>query len=275
MSHTCKNCGRDYNGNFCPECGTPADGYSNDPPIHQRPVPPVNTHSRARSCSLGCALFLSIVLGIFIIVGVITRPSDPDTSTSNLSAVSQTNASSPTPTPFVVSAPVKYSGSGDDVITIDPLPEGYVFAISGNSASRHFAVTAYDAEGNQLDLLVNTTDPYSGITADRHQNAATLEIKAHGNWVVEMRSIYTLPVMFPGETYSGSGDFILVAANPGSTAMITGNPDSHHFAVIGVGHGVYDLLVNTTDVYSGTVKLNPNTSGFIVTAVGDWTITLN
>lgn len=271
MSHTCKNCGRDYNGNFCPECGAPAAGYSNGPPIRQQPSPPVNTHNRARSCSLGCALFLSISLGVFIIIALIAYPLGSDRP----SAVSQSNSPSPTPAPVVISDPVKYSGSGDDVITIDPLPEGYVFDITGNSAGRHFAVTAYDAEGNQLDLLVNTTEPYSGITADRYQNAATLEIKAHGDWVVEMRSIYTVPVMFSGETYSGSGDFILVAVNPGSTATITGNPDARHFAVIGVGRGVYDLLVNTTEAYSGTVKLSPNTAGFIVTAVGDWTITLN
>lgn len=271
MAHTCKNCGRDYNGNFCPECGTPAAGYSNGPPIRQQPSPPVNTHNRARSCSLGCALFLSISLGVFIIIALIAYPLGSDRP----SAVSQSNAPSPTPTPVVVSAPVKYSGSGDDVITIDPLPEGYVFDITGNSAGRHFAVTAYDAEGNQLDLLVNTTEPYSGVTTDNAQRAATLEIKASGDWSIEMRSVFTLPVMSSGETYSGSGDFILVAVNPGSTATITGNPDARHFAVIGVGHGVYDLLVNTTEAYSGTVKLSPNTAGFIVTAVGDWTITLN
>ena len=267
MAHTCKNCGRDYNGNFCPECGTPHKGSS------RRSHAAVLAHNR--SCGGGCLISFFILLGLFIVIALIAYPSGSDTSGSSPSAVSQSNAPSPTPTPVVVSAPVKYSGSGDDVITIDPLPEGYVFDINGNSSGQHFAVTAYDAEGNQLDLLVNTTEPYSGITADRHQNAATLEIKAHGDWVVEMRSIYTLPVMSPGETYSGSGDFILVAANPGSAATITGNPDSHHFAVIGTGRGVYDLLVNTTEVYSGTVKLSPNTAGFIVTAVGEWTITLN
>lgn len=267
MSHTCKNCGRDYNGNFCPECGTPHKG------LPRRSHAAVVAHNR--SCGGGCLISFFILLGLFIVIVLIAYPSGSDTSGSSPSAVSQSNAPSPTPTPVVISDPVKYSGSGDDVITIDPLPEGYVFDITGNSAGRHFAVTAYDAEGNQLDLLVNTTEPYSGVTTDNAQRAATLEIKASGGWSVEMRSIYTLPVMSSGETYSGSGDFILVAVNPGSTATITGNPDARHFAVIGVGHGVYDLLVNTTEAYSGTVKLSPNTAGFIVTAVGDWTITLN
>lgn len=266
MAHTCKNCGTEHDGKFCPECGTPYNGSS------RRSFSTVWAHNR--SCGGGCLISFLILLALFIVIALIAYPSSSDTSGSSPNAVSQSNSPSPTPTP-VVSAPVKYSGSGDDVITIEPFPEGYVFSITGNSAGRHFSVTAYDADGNQLDLLVNTTDPYSGITADRHQNAATLEIKAHGDWVIEMRSIYTLPVMSPGETYSGSGDSILVASNPGNTATITGNPDARHFAVIGTGHGVYDLLVNTTEVYSGTVKLSSNTAGFIVTAVGDWTITLN
>ena len=119
MAHTCKNCGRDYNGNFCPECGTPHKG------LPRRSHAAVVAHNR--SCGGGCLISFFILLGLFIVIALIAYPSGSDTSGSSPSAVSQSNAPSPTPTPVVISDPVKYSGSGDDVITIDPLPEGYVF----------------------------------------------------------------------------------------------------------------------------------------------------
>lgn len=36
MEHTCKNCGTEYDGNFCPECGAPVHvPDSPDPPRHR------------------------------------------------------------------------------------------------------------------------------------------------------------------------------------------------------------------------------------------------
>lgn len=48
---------------------------------------------------------------------------------------------------------------------------------------------------------------------------------------------------------------------------------SRYFSVITYGSG-FDLLVNTVDPYSGTVRIDPGSTVMTVHAVGGWSISL-
>ena len=168
---------------------------------------------------------------------------------------------------------ITYTGSGDDVVEIQSIKDGYVFRISGNQAGRHFAVKGYDEAGNPTELFVNTTDPYSGITIDETLTTRTLEISSAGEWAVELVPLSMLDCISTGQTFSGSGDNVLIILDCGTKAEITGNDEGRHFAVKSYGNSI-NLLVNTTDPYSGTVMLKGSPVLFEITAVGSWTITL-
>ena len=181
----------------------------------------------------------------------------------------------PTPTPASVPDPVVYTGSGDDVIDVTP-PDGiWVLCATGNAAGRHFSIKGYDSNGEHQELFVNTTEPYSGITVAPLADVAMLEINAHGDWTVELVSILEMPIIHGGETITGTGDSVFLTNKSGTTATISGNAESRHFAVISYGLETIDLLVNTTDEYSGTVMLKSAPVFMSVTAVGDWSIKLN
>ena len=171
--------------------------------------------------------------------------------------------------------PVVYSGTGDDVVQITP-PEGkYVFRITGNQEERHFSVKAYDSFAEYIDLLVNTTSQYSGVTYDPTQSTAMLEISATGDWTIELVSIYTMDALISGNSISGEGDAVLQVFAPVLTADIQGNDASAHFSVksYDMDGGYLDLLVNTTDPYSGTVMMGLDVSTLVISAEGPWTIT--
>jgi hypothetical protein len=205
-------------------------------------------------------------------------PTDTPTQTNTpepTNTPKPTNTPAPTETPTVTPTPIVLTGTGDAIVDIDKGAEAALVHITGNSASRFFAVVNYDNAGEQIDLLVNTTEPYDGVRPldfrdDEH--TARFEVQADGAWTIEILPLSAIEkVEVPGEI-SGVGDYVfaLVAGTP-DTATITGNASSRFFAVMGYGNGI-DLLVNTTDPYEGIVLLDPETLVIDVQAVGEWTI---
>lgn len=180
----------------------------------------------------------------------------------------------PEPVPLPVPEPKVYSGSGDSVIAIEKPENGpAMFHISGNDSARHFSVTGYDAYDNRTSLFVNTTDPYTGFTLDPGGTTAMLEISAQGAWTVGVYSVRAARVVTSPGSISGTGDEVLQVTGSPSLATISGNPNARHFAVKGYNPSS-DLLVNTTDVYTGTVRVARGTTVLEITAEGAWEITL-
>lgn len=193
------------------------------------------------------------------------------------STVSSAPVQEPEPAPveetFIPPDPITYTGSGDDYFDISPFDSLYYFHISGNSDDRHFSVTGYDAAGNYTELFVNTTDYYNGYVLDPNQDTRTLEVDAECPWTIEVVSLYTAPLLPVGETYSGIDDAVLLLPSDCRSAIINGNTLSRYFSVITYGSG-YDLLVNTVDPYSGTVRIDPGATVMTIHAVGGWSISL-
>lgn len=170
---------------------------------------------------------------------------------------------------------ITYTGSGDDVIEIEP-QEGYVFHITGNEAGNYFGVIPYDENDDRCTSLVNTTEPYDGVTFCKDFKARSLEIKAVGEWTVELIPVESLPTIDVGETLSGTGDAVIRIIGAGTSAKITGNSSGDYFGVVPFREDGSRMtsIVNTTDPYEGTVKLKKGAEYLVINAVGDWSITL-
>jgi glucose/arabinose dehydrogenase len=183
----------------------------------------------------------------------------------------------PTPEPTATQGPpptsVALSGSGDSVADITPAGP-MIAKIKGNDEASFFAVTALDSGNQPVDLLVNTTEAYQGtrpLNLDGDK-AVKFEIKATGPWSMELLPLAAAEVLAtPGE-YSGNGDQVLILSGTPGTATITGNEGKGFFAVIGHGSMFPDLLVNTTDTYSGQSIVDGDVTTLVIQASGPWSI---
>jgi hypothetical protein len=206
-------------------------------------------------------------------------PAGPTDTLAPTNTPFPTNTPAPTNTPTPPPEPVFFDGTGDAVIDIDLEPmSGYAVAhIVGNSTSRHMAVQSFDANGNPVDLLVNTTDPYDGFRpVDFYERETTvrLQVTATGPWQITLYPItpeHNRVIDVPG-TYSGVGDDVtFLEGGIPDMANIKGNQSSRHFAVISYNGGG-DLLVNTTDPYEGSVILHKDTIVLEIVSAGGWSI---
>jgi len=175
----------------------------------------------------------------------------------------------------------EYEGNGDDIITLEKPDENLpaLLVVNGNRSERHFSITGYDGNRNRTNLLVNTTDSYSGIVAvdlPPRTDTKLLEISASGPWIVHVYSIGAAPKISVGEEFEDKGDNVLWVEGDASIATVSGNSSQRHFSITAYdGSGNRSgLLVNTTDRYSGRVMIPNNTLLLEVNATGEWTIKL-
>jgi hypothetical protein len=188
--------------------------------------------------------------------------------------------STPTPEPTATPAPqpVVYSGVGPDVISIQKPggPDDAVLAyIRGNAGSRYFGVESYDDTGEQVDLLVNTTDPYEGIVLmDLRDDERTtrLQITAEGEWYIELRPLNTARRVSAPGTIAGTGDDVFIVDGEPDVAHVIANAEGRYFGVWAYGDRSH-LLVNTTDPFDGRVIVARDVVLIEVTATGGWEIT--
>jgi len=189
-----------------------------------------------------------------------------------------TNTHIPTPTNTPLPNPLTFIGQGDNILDFDKWNDPALLHIK-NIGYGNFAVWNYDKDGNKIDLLVNTIGNYEGYLPldflDGEQTTR-LEIKADGQWVVE---IYPFDIQYlhvldlPGK-YNGSGDDVLV---------IRKNPDiaqfdcqiSGNFAVWAYGASGRDLVVNEIAPYSGKVILSKDAFILVVKAPGAWSVEIS
>lgn len=262
---TCKYCGKTISktAKTCPHCGG----------RFKKPV-----YKRWWFIALAVVVVICILGNLGGDKGKQNAPSAPDKHQSDVA-----NAPTPSvpdeaekPNEYIPPEPVVYTGTGDDVVEITPPANDiWLLRVTGNSGAHHFAIKGYDENGEYVELFVNTTEPYSGVTFDPTLSTTTLEINAEGDWKVEVVSLALMDKVYGGETYTGTGDMIFLVYDYGKTADISGNADAHQFAVKCYGETSWDLLVNTTDPYNGTVMMRENPFFMVVTAESPWSITLS
>lgn len=168
-------------------------------------------------------------------------------------------------------------GSGDAVVDL-PLPDGpgALLVVDGNQTGRHFAIKPTDGGRS----LVNTTEPYRGTTyleVPAGVRAIRLQVKAAGAWSVEARPTSVAELLNDGEARQGLGDAVLIYQGLGGVARITGNAEARHFAVRATpaGGGRSRTIVNTTEPYEGSVMCPPGPALLVISAVGDWMVSVS
>ena len=142
--------------------------------------------------------------------------------------------------------------------------------ISGNSASRYFAVRAVGTE----DDLVITLRPYQGVRSLNWNGGEStgFEVRATGSWRIEVLPLSAIP-KFNG-SFNGDGDMVVHFTGDGSLAEIIGNDAGRYFHVLTLGPDGTDRLVNTAQKYSGSSQIGGGPQFFEVQAIGPWTITM-
>ena len=82
------------------------------------------------------------------------------------------------------SIPGKIDGTGTDVVIITGgIPD--MAKITGNKQSRYFGVKGFNINGEYIDLLVNTTDPYEGKVI-LNGEISVLVIASEGTWTIDV-----------------------------------------------------------------------------------------
>lgn len=188
MEHTCKNCGTEYDGNFCPECGTPAAAVTK----RRRKYTAVLVALGAlvgftlgfAACtvyafSLGIVTFEgglpAIVIQETIPASTPTPPSsDPATSSMPVSAESTTPASTSGNSGTLGDYVVKFNGfslskdrDGNDAIIIN-------YDFTNNSADPAAALWALDLTSFQGGVALEPAYSVEGCNSDPYY---TTEVK--------------------------------------------------------------------------------------------------
>lgn len=189
-------------------------------------------------------------------------------------------SSAPSNPPAGGSAPTsgnRISGNGDDVVTVQRTRQMQLVRIVGNQCERFFSVWSLNSDLDEVDLLVVDTENYSGVTLidmEIYDTLAGFEIEAECAWSIEFLPISAARLLSRPGNVGGANDDI-VAVQSGGRLQVSGNSAERHFAIWAydaTGRSL-DLLVNTTDSYSGTVQVPNNTRYLQITAKGGWSLT--
>ena len=130
---------------------------------------------------------------------------------------------------------------------------------------------------------MNTTQPYSGrraINLEDSEDTVRLEISATGSWTIDLMSLsedLVTVMTVPGSNYGTGDDVLLLKGLVPDKAVVTGNAEARYFALIAfIRHATgRDLLINTTNPFSGEVLMEPDSYALEFTATGEWRIEIS
>jgi hypothetical protein len=204
----------------------------------------------------------------------------PETSYPDPETLSDYDITQETDAPKVITSKFYTSsfGNGDSVFSsVDIFTPSYLHFSTIDDG--HHSVKAFYGKGdNDYDLLVNSTDPYSGKTLLLSNRTYDFVIECDGAWNL---SIYTIGYTDLA-SFSGSGDSVTDHFYPRTQYYTINYSGTDHFSVKqwwGTGEHDYELLVNESgDPYNGTVRLSHIDSPCFFEICGEegsWTITPN
>ena len=163
------------------------------------------------------------------------------------------------------------TGSGDDVVDL-PVTGVPVLMDITYSGSSNFVIYTIDAEGENVDLLVNTIGSYSGTQTDYldYSDVTMLSVESSGDWSITFKPLSSLPELVNGAENTGDGVYYISTAS--LTKLTITNSGDGNFVVRGIGISDADLLVNEIGDYEGTVIWAEEESFLIVESEGTWTV---
>lgn len=179
---------------------------------------------------------------------------------------------------------LKFSGTGDSVITDIDLPIGAIYyAYISYSGSRNFIVKVYDDFGS-CDLAVNEIGSYRGFYLFIYDSVSRIEITASSTWEISIAQL-----TFPEDgseitSLSGCGAYVSYIFDAPSGVWNFTHEGSHNFIVhayrtdgTSVSKRGRSLLVNEIGVYSGDHFIDTSNGDHIVIVIeadGNWTASM-
>jgi hypothetical protein len=199
-----------------------------------------------------------------------------DTSTPKPSNTPRpTNTPVPTDTATAIPTPTILTGRGDTVVDIEPVEKRARLAFISYAGGGNFSIWNYDANGEKIDLLVNTIGKYSGtvpIDLDNDNPTTRLEITASGDWTIEIHPMLDVrKVTIPGEITGVGDDVVFLDGGDTDLMKVDASKAKGNFSVWAYGAS-RDLLVNEIAPYTGTVVMAKDVILLVIHAEKEWSI---
>lgn len=210
-----------------------------------------------------------------------SEAAEPESPTTSVAEPAETTTAAPepeaTPEPEPVE-PQSFSGTGSEVVILEPLGEEVFFATVTHSGSSNIALWSVDENGQDIDLLVNDIGNYAGQVAfNFREDPAAIRVEADGAWTLDLVHLSEAPRWDGEAPYEATGDSIVIVDGvaEGLTPVTLTHDGESNFAIWAWGESYPDLIVNDIGVYEGTTLLPDGSLVLQVTADGNWTISTN
>lgn len=171
--------------------------------------------------------------------------------------------------------PQSFSGTGSEVVMLDPLGEDVFYATVTHDGSSNIALWTVDENGQDIDLLVNEIGGYDGeVALNFGEDPAALRIEADGAWSIDLVHLAEAPRWDGEGVYEDRGDSVLIVDGvaDGLTPVTLTHDGESNFAIWAWGESYLDLIVNDIGAYEGTTLLPDGSLVLQVDADGTWTI---
>lgn len=171
--------------------------------------------------------------------------------------------------------PQSFSGTGNEVVMLDPLGEDVFYAAVTHDGSSNIALWSVDENGQDIDLLVNEIGGYEGeVALNFGEDPAALRIEADGAWTIDLVHLAGAPRWDGEGVYEDRGDSVLIVDGvaDGLTPVTLTHDGESNFAIWAWGESYPDLIVNDIGAYEGTTLLPNGALVLQVDADGTWTI---
>jgi hypothetical protein len=233
--------------------------------VSQPPIAPALSHDQIMETAFAQVAGTQTAL-------VPTATFTPVTTATPTNTPLPTQTNTPPPTPIIL------NGIGASVVDVQKW-NGPALARIKHVGFANFAVWNYGANGDKIDLLVNTIGNYDGtLPLDWFDDEDTIrfEIKADGNWEIQILPFDSIrKEAYPG-IIQGIGDDVVAIQS-----LETGKkPDilkanatqSGNFAIWAWSGKGRDLLINEIAPYTGTIIIGQETRILVITATGNWSL---
>jgi hypothetical protein len=184
-----------------------------------------------------------------------------------------TNTPVPTATHTPIPEPISVSGSGDDVVDIEKW-DGPAIARISYSGGSNFVVWNYDADGDKIDLLVNTVGNYEGtrpLDFLDTEHTARFQVESSGEWEITILPLAEIRTEAVPGNFAGNGDEVIYLDGTPDLLKIDASTATSNFVIWAYGNR-RDLLVNDIAPYDGVVIAGSDTAVLVIEAEGDWSI---
>jgi hypothetical protein len=184
-----------------------------------------------------------------------------------------TNTPPPTSTNTPLPEPIVFSGSGDNVVEVQKWSGPAILRIS-YAGSSNFVVWNYGADGEKIDLLVNTIGTYEGtrpLDFLDSEFTTRLQIESSGQWEITILPLIQVRTELVPGTFTGNGDDVVYLDGSPDLLKIDASTAKSNFVIWGFGQ-VRDLLVNEIAPYDGVVIVGSGIFILAIEAEGDWSI---